>query len=180
MTVWVSLLRGINLGARNKVSMPVLREALTAAGLSEVRTHLQSGNVISQSRHRSAESVAALVRSVVAETFGIDVPVLARSPRQLREVWEWNPFPDAAEQRPKLVQVLHLFATPDPTRLAALLAEDVAPERLAARGQEIVVDYVDTVHGGTVQGTWLSRRLGDVEVTARNWNTLSALVRLTR
>lgn len=179
MTAWVSLLRGINLGARNKVSMPVLREALTAAGLREVRTHLQSGNVISQSRHRSPGSVAALVRTVVAETFGIDVPVLARSPQQLREVWEWNPFPDAAEQRPKLVQVLHLFATPDPARVAALLAEDVSPERIAARGQELVVDYVDTVHSSTVQGAWLGRRLGDVDVTARNWNTLSALVRLT-
>ena len=179
MAVWVSLLRGINLGSHNKVSMPTLRAALVDAGFRDVRTYLQSGNVVTTSPHRSPDKVAALVRGVVESRFGIDVPVVVRSPEQLRGVLEWNPFPDAAVQRPKLVQVMHLFATPDAADVEALLAVPVSPERIAARESEVVVDYVDNIHGSSVTGPWLARRLGGVDATARNWRTLTALCELT-
>lgn len=180
MAVWVSLLRGINLGARNKVPMPALREALVAAGFGQVQTYVQSGNVVTSSRHRSPERVAALVREVVAGGFGLDVPVVARSPAELQAVLEWNPFPDAAFARPKVVQVTHLFDTPaEPDVRALLAAVDVLPERVAVRGREVVVDYADNIHGSAVQGAWLTRRLGGIDGTARNWRTLTALCELT-
>lgn len=179
MAVWVSLLRGINLGSHNKVPMPALREALVEAGFRDVRTHLQSGNVVTTSRHRTPDRVAALVRGVVESRFGIDVPVVVRSPEQLRAVLEWNPFPEAAAERPKLVQVMHLFATPAADDLEALLAAPVSPERIAVRDAEVVVDYVDNIHASKVTGPWLTKRLGGVDATARNWRTLTALCELT-
>ncbi|MDQ3591343.1 MAG: DUF1697 domain-containing protein [Actinomycetota bacterium] len=181
MAVWVSLLRGINLGARNKVSMPVLREALTEAGFTDVQTYVQSGNVVTSSRHRRPERVAALVSEVVAARFGINVPVVVRTPAELAAVLEWNPFPAAVAARPKVVQVTHLFGTPAPADVEALLAEVAGlPEQVAVRGADVVVDYVDAVHTSKVQGAWLTRRLGGVDGTARNWRTLTALVDLTQ
>jgi len=181
MTVWVSLLRGINLGARNKVPMPALREALGEAGFGDVRTYVQSGNVVTSSRHRSPERVASTVRAVVAARFGLDVPVVVRSPAALRAVLDWDPFPDASATRPKVVQVAHLFGTPDPADVEALLAAAAAlPERVTVRGEEVVVDYVDAIHTATVQGPWLRARLGGIDATARNWRTLTALCELTR
>ncbi len=180
MPVWVSLLRGINLGARNKVPMPALREALTAAGFVGVQTYVQSGNVVTSSTHRSRERVGALVRDVVATSFGVDTPVVVRRPAELAAVLAWDPFPDAAAERPKLVQVTHLVDTPAPSDVEVLLAAlEGMRERVAVRGPEVVVDYVEGIQASKVQGAWLAKRLGGVDGTARNWRTLTALCELT-
>jgi hypothetical protein len=70
VTVWIALLRAVNLGARNKVPMAALREHLAAAGLTDVRTHLQSGNVIV----RSDREVAPVIRGVLRDRFGVRPP----------------------------------------------------------------------------------------------------------
>ena len=177
MPVWVSLLRAINLGSHNKVSMPVLRGLLEQAGFDDVRTYVQSGNIITRSPHRSPDKVAGLIGGIVAEHFSVDTPVAVRSPAQLRAVLAWNPFPEAAAERPKLVTVCHLLETPKPPDVEALLAEDVA-EPVAVRGDELVIDYAEGSHGSKVTPAWLTRRL-KVEGTARNWRTLTALVDMT-
>lgn len=100
MAVWVSLLRGVNLGARNKVNMPRLRVALAEAGFDDVRTLVQSGNVIARSRHRSPEKVAKTVHEVIREHFDLEVPVTVRTPGQLREVLDWCPFPAESAREP--------------------------------------------------------------------------------
>lgn len=177
MPVWVSLLRGVNLGAHNQVNMPRLREALATEGFEDVRTYVQSGNVVAASRHRSAERVAATVRDVVRQHFDVDAPVVVRTPDQLRAVLDWCPFPDAVTA-PTRVHVVHLVADPAPERVAALLAEDWGPDGVAVRGREAVVRYDVTMHRSRLQHATLTRRLG-VDGTARNWRTLTALVAMT-
>ena len=177
MPVWVSLLRAVNLGARNKVSMPVLRGLLEQAGFDEVRTYVQSGNIVTRSSHRSSDKVSGVIGGIIAEHFDVDTPVAVRSPQQLRAVLEWNPFPQAAAERPKLVTVCHLLRTPKPVDVEALLAENVS-EPIAVRGDEVVIDYAAGSHSSKVSPAWLARRL-KVEATARNWRTLTALVEMT-
>ncbi|HEX6756156.1 MAG TPA: DUF1697 domain-containing protein [Mycobacteriales bacterium] len=177
MPTWVALLRAVNLGRVNKVSMPVLREALTEAGFTNVRTYVQSGNIVLDSPMRSAAKVGAAVGGVVHERFGVDTPVVTRTGRQLAAVLEWNPFPEAVRERAKMVHVVHLAGTPDADKVKALLAADVRPASVAHRGQEVVVDWVD-VSGGSAADKAL-KKLG-VDGTARNWRTLTALVELTR
>src|SRR5690242_7668698 len=116
MPTWVSLLRGVNLGARNQVSMPALRTALEADGFADVRTYVQSGNVVARSAHRSPAAVGSAVAAAVRREFGLDVPVVVRSPAELRAVLDWNPFPEDAAGRPTGVQVLHLAAAPESGR----------------------------------------------------------------
>jgi uncharacterized protein (DUF1697 family) len=174
---WVALLRAVNLGGHNRVSMPVLREELAAAGFTAVRTYVNSGNVVAGSALTDPAAVAAAVRQVVAERFDLDVPVIVRSGEQLDALIAWNPFPDAALERPNLVSVVHLAAEPDPDRLAAVLAADVAPDRITARGTEVVIAYADRTTGTAAEKAL--RRLG-TEGTARNWRTLRALADLAR
>ena len=178
MALWVSLLRGVNLGARNKVNMPQLLEALAAAGFDEVRTYLQSGNVIARSAHLSPEQVGQDVHAVVRERFGLDVPVVVRSPGQLRDVLYWRPFPEDAAARPTAVHVIHLALEPDRDRVAALLAQDWSPDGLAQRASEVAVRYAATMHASRLQHRTILKRLG-VDGTARNWRTVEALVGLT-
>jgi uncharacterized protein (DUF1697 family) len=172
---WVALLRGINVGGHRKVSMPVLREALTEAGFADVRTYVNSGNVVLRSAQPDPAEVSSAVRRVIAERFDLDVPVVVRTGPQLAEILTWNPFPDAVADRPHLVHVIHLTATPEPERVRDLLAADVTPDQLAARATEVVVAYAGSSQRSPAEAEF--RRLG-VEGTARNWRTLTALVDL--
>ncbi|HEU5107543.1 MAG TPA: DUF1697 domain-containing protein [Micromonosporaceae bacterium] len=177
MREWVCLLRAINLGARNKVGMPQLRKALDSAGFEGVRTYVQSGNVVLSSAHRAQDDVAAAVRSIVEEEFGLDTPVIVRTPRHVRDVLAWCPFPEDAAARPTAVHVVHFDAKPTAARVAATLAEDWGPDRLDIRPWEACVTYAATTQASRLQHAALLKRLG-VGGTARNWRTMLAIADL--
>ncbi|MGH3454779.1 MAG: DUF1697 domain-containing protein, partial [Nocardioidaceae bacterium] len=76
MPTWIALLRAINLGGRNKVAMPRLRDVLTDDGFGDVRSYVQSGNVVVRSPRRSATSVGKRIGELVEREFGLTVPVV--------------------------------------------------------------------------------------------------------
>ena len=174
---WVCLLRAVNLGNHNKVNMARLRASLTDSGFADVRTYVQSGNVILTSGTRTPAKVATGVAAVLRDTFDIDTPVLIRSPRQLRAIVEWAPFGQQAIERPTSVHVLHLDTDPDPAALRTLLETDWGSDRVVARDREIVIAYGETMHDSRLQHGALLKRLGTTG-TARNWRTLQSLVDL--
>jgi uncharacterized protein (DUF1697 family) len=174
---WVALLRAVNLGARNKVSMPTLREVLTGAGFTDVQTYVNSGNVVLGSTLRSPAKVGQAVHDLIAEHFGVDTPVMMRTGPQLAAVHDWNPFPDAAADHPNLVAVLHLSGAPEAAAVETFLAGEYAPVRVAHRGEEVVIDWHDRT--GRPKVDTALKKLG-VHATARNWRTLTALTEMTR
>lgn len=177
MPTWVALLRAVNLGSNNKVSMPVLRTVLADAGFTDVKTYVNSGNVVFGSTLRSPAKIGQAVHDLIAEHFGVDTPVIMRTGPQLAAVLDWNPFPDAAAERPHLVAVLHLSGEPEAERVKAFLAGDYAPVRVAHRGEEVVVDWHERF--GRPKVDTALKKLG-VHATARNWRTLTALTEMTR
>ena len=178
MPTWISLLRAVNLGSHNKVSMPALREHLAEAGFEDVKTYVQSGNLVTTSGHRTEKGVARAVAKVVSEGHGVDVPVIVRSPADMARVLALNPFPTAAKRSPKLVSVVFFEDE--------LPAGDAFAEHAASLGEEVLVDgrelYVSYtargVHASRLTPTVLRRQLGQ-DGTARNWRTVQALVELT-
>src|SRR5947207_9393874 len=99
----IALLRGINIGPRNRIPMADLRASLEGAGFEGVATYLQSGNVVVGSR-LSAAKLAREVEGLVAERFGLEIPVIVRTRAQLARVVELNPLGDVATD-PKRYQV---------------------------------------------------------------------------
>jgi uncharacterized protein (DUF1697 family) len=176
MPTHVLLIRGINVGGRT-VSMPVLRGTLEERGYADVRTYLQSGNVVLRSR-RSAARVAADVRALIGETSGHDVAVIARSPDELADVVEHNPFlrPGAHPGR----QLLVAFLADRPAReaVAALDATRAAPDELSVRGREVYL-WCPNGFGRSKIMDGVERRLGTA-ATVRNWRTTTELLRLAR
>jgi uncharacterized protein (DUF1697 family) len=157
--------------------MAPLRELLAAAGFADVRTYVQSGNVVLSSTTRSAPKVAQAVRTVLRDGFGADVTVVVRTPAQLEQVIAWDPFPEQARDRPQHTYVLFLTGTPDRTKADALLAEDWTPDSVAARGAEVAITYADALSQSRLQHSVALRRLG-VDGTARNWRTVQAILDL--
>lgn len=171
----VVLLRGINLGPRNRIAMGELREALEKAGFEDVRTHLQSGNVVLTSSTKP-ESVARKAEQVIKKRFGLEIPVVVRSRADLARVVKRNPLGDVATE-PKRYQVSFLSAKP-PSKLVPELEAVAAPgERVVAVGREIYAWHPKGVARSKLWAKLAGKDLG-VNATARNWTTVEALLEL--
>jgi uncharacterized protein (DUF1697 family) len=175
MTRQIALLRGINLGAHKRVAMGELRELLGGLGYEDVRTHLQSGNVVLSSEH-SAERLQRDLQRAIASGLGVDTPVIVRSSEELVEVIRRDPFGKLATE-PKRYQVSFLSAEPEPAVAAMLATADVAPERVVLSGREVYAWHPEGIQRSSLAKLLSDRRLG-VTATARNWNTVLALLAL--
>jgi uncharacterized protein (DUF1697 family) len=171
----VVLLRGVNLGARNRVAMPRLRALLEGAGFEDVRTYLQSGNVVLSSP-LSAKELAARSRKLIADDFGLDLDVLVRTLTELAKIVERNPLAGVATD-PKRYQVSFLETKP-PAGLVRELARLAAPgEKLVAIGRELYAWHPAGVARSKLWAGLADRRLG-IAATARNWTTVTRLLAL--
>ena len=169
----IALLRGVNLAARNRVSMPELRAALADAGFEDVATLVASGNVVLTSPKKPA-TVAREVRQVVAD-MGVDCAVVVRTRDELASVIERNPIPEGAS-RPKLLQVTFFPDEPDEDAVEKLAGQDFGNERVEVIGREAYAWHPDGI-----QKSKLARELGKGlrgDGTARNWNTVTKLLEL--
>jgi len=175
VSVHVVLLRGINLGSRNRVAMPALREALEEDGFKGVRTHLQSGNVVLESRAQS-ETVRRKVEKVIAERFGLQIPVVVRRSAELAAVVRRNPLAGVATD-PKRYQVTFL-SEKLPANVVRELEQAAAPEeRVVAYGREVYAWHPKTIARSKLWSKLAGKSLG-VTATSRNWATVEALVEL--
>lgn len=167
----VLMLRAVNVGSR-RVAMPALRELLSGAGYDDVRTYLQSGNVVLSSRS-DPERLAADVRGLISEHFGFDIPVIVRTRAELEAVLAHNPFPEGQEA-PKLYWVSFLAGELPPDRAAWLQTRVGIGEYLHVHGREIYAWLPDGVaRSKLAAGMAAPGRV--VTATARNWRTVQAL-----
>jgi uncharacterized protein (DUF1697 family) len=171
----VVLLRGINIGSRNRISMPELREALEDAGYDDVRTYLQSGNVVLASS-ASAKKVARDCERLIADRFGLEIAVVTRTRSELAKVVERNPLGRVAKD-PKRYQVSFLEKKPAAKVVREL--EDVATdkEQVVASGRELYAWHPDGVARSKLWARLAGKNLG-VTATARNWTTVTKLLEL--
>jgi uncharacterized protein (DUF1697 family) len=172
----VALLRGINLGKVNRIPMARLREVLAEAGYDGAVTHLQSGNVVVQSRDSSAKVAGTVERAIEAE-WGLDVPVIVRSEAQLAKVVAADPFAGVADD-PARYLVTFLSGKPSPKALAGLDPADYEPERFELRGSELYCWLPGGVHASKLMKA-LSKADSSLVGTARNWRTVTKLLELT-
>jgi uncharacterized protein (DUF1697 family) len=174
MTTFVILLRGVMPTGKNKVLMAPLRASLTNAGLAEVRTYIQSGNVIAASSLSRSE-IEQLVHDAIKEDFGGNIAVVARTAEQFRCVLERNPFGNA--DAPRLYFSL-LASLPDPERLADFMAIDWSPEEVRIVGDAVYTRYATKLSDSSFDNNYFERKL-KVVATTRNFNTMTKLVELS-
>jgi uncharacterized protein (DUF1697 family) len=169
----IVLLRGINIGSRNRIAMPELREVLASAGFGDVRTYVQSGNVVLTSRASPAR-VARTCKQEIAAHFRLEIDVLVRTQAELAEVVRRNPLGEIAVN-PKRYQVSFLSAKPKPEVLRKLADAVVPPEQFVAIGRELYAWHPESVARSKLWALLAGRGLG-VTATARNWTTVTSLL----
>jgi uncharacterized protein (DUF1697 family) len=155
--------------------MPKLREALEEAGFAEVRTHVQSGNVVLESKTKP-EQTARKCERVIEDEFGLAIDVVVRTPAELGRVVKRNPLGKVAKD-PKRYQVSFL-AGPLPAAAKRKLEEALQePEELVFSGREIYAWHPKGVARSKLWAALAGRGLG-VTATARNWTTVTKLLEL--
>jgi uncharacterized protein (DUF1697 family) len=159
--------------------MAALRDSLVAAGLSDVRTYLQSGNVIASSQLRTHEQVSRRVRTVIAADFSVDVPVITRRPAEIYGLIAANPFSAYVALRPHLIRVIFLDAVPSKEGIDRLTAVEEIRDTCRVIGNHVYVDYFRGYHNTHRTAPYLTSVLG-VDGTERNWRTVLALADLLR
>ena len=189
MASHVALLRGINVGGRNKVPMADLREVVASLGHTGVTTYIQSGNVLFSTAETDTAKLAAALESAIAGRFGIWASVVVLSRDELAAVLAANPYPD--EPNPRLVHVVFLTAEPPEDLLDRIAAAESAA---AAKGSRDTVRaagpalFLHTPDGfGTSELAQVLFRIisppakkqaPGLAATARNWATATKLLAL--
>jgi uncharacterized protein (DUF1697 family) len=171
----VVLLRGINIGSRNRVAMAALREALEEAGFTDVQTYLQSGNIVVESRAKP-ETVRRKVEQLIEQRFGLEIAVVVRTRTELAAVVRRNPHAKVATN-PKTYQVTFLEQKLPAKTVRELEQAVVDDERVVVSGREVYAWHPQTIARSKLWSKLAGKSLG-VTATSRNWTTVEALLEL--
>lgn len=176
--VRIALLRGINVGGKNRLPMDDLRRIFREAGCDRVETYIQSGNVVFEAGAEAADRVADRVAEAIADEFGHDVPVVTRSRSEFEAVVEDNPFL-AAGADPKLLHVAFLAEAPDEGAVEDLDLDRFPPDEFVVRGRDVFLCCPNGMARTKLTNRYFDSRLGTTS-TMRNWRTVLKLVEMAR
>lgn len=176
-TPHIVLLRGINVGAHNRIAMADLRELLTGLGYTAVRTLLNSGNAVVTAATDDPAAVAGEIRDAIGTTFGLSIGTVVRSRAQIERVIARNPLPAEAESAPKFFHVGFADPAPPPAAFDAIDAAGLAPEKLVVDEGTLYLWFAEGMRNSALAKALGAQKL-DKNVTMRNWNTVRKLVDL--
>jgi len=178
---YVALLRGINVGGRNKVAMADLRQVATALGHTEIATYIQSGNLVFTSPQESATGLADALALEIARSLDVRPAVVVVSRAELAQVIADNPFP--GESNPKAVHAVFRREALTPDAIAAVAGAEQKARAKGSQDEVVVVGRTLFLHtpdglGRSELAAQLARVGSQAEGTARNWATVTRLMNM--
>jgi uncharacterized protein (DUF1697 family) len=175
-TTYLALLRGINLGPKNKIAMPQLSAMFTDAGCRNVRTYIQSGNVIFTAPCELSKPLPDLITAQIKIRLGHKVPVMLRTLAEMRAVVRSNPF--LKEQTSEdILHVMFLGALPKPGAVQNLDPDRSPPNQFVLRGKEVYLRFPDGFARNKLTSSYFDSKLGTIG-TIRTWRTVIKLLEL--
>ncbi|MBQ4899778.1 DUF1697 domain-containing protein [Paenibacillus sp. Marseille-P2973] len=180
MRIYVALLRGINVGGKNKIKMADLRAELEKIGLTRVQTYIQSGNVLFESE-KDEPSLRQDLERMIEAVFGIKLTVMLRTAEEVKGIVEQCPFPEelvaeaAATRVGESLHVAMLTEPPAPAGVDKLEAVERGTDLYIIAGRDVYLLFRDSIRDSKLAANL--HKLG-VEATVRNWKTMNKLVEL--
>ncbi len=173
MKTYIALLRGINVGGSNKLLMADLRALLAKMGLRNIKTYIQSGNVVFQSEETDVDVLALEIGEAIEANHGFTPRVLLLDAVAVRAAITANPFPEA-ETEPKTLHLYFLAEQPQKPDVEML-------EQLRSETEQFQLDdkvfYLHAPDGiGRSKLAERAERALGVPATARNWRTVSKVM----
>ena len=172
--IHIALLRGINVGGHKQVSMADLRDLLTRLGLADVRSLLQSGNLVFGATGRTAGQLERLLETEAAKRLALETDFFVRTAKEWNDVVARNPFRKEAARDPGHLIVMFLKDPPSVRGVTALQAAITGREVVRAGGKHLYIVYPDGAGRSRLTNAVIDKQLG-TRGTGRNWNTVLKL-----
>ncbi len=172
------LLRGVNVGGKHKLPMKDLASLVAEQGCSDVKTYIQSGNVIATVPPKLAGRLPGLVAKAIQARFGFEVPVVMRSLREIEQVVARNPFL-ADGKPPEALFVLFLRDLPDSARVSLLDPNRSPGDEFQVRGRDVYLWLATGAAETKLTNAYFDSKLATVS-TSRNWRTVTTLLSMMK
>lgn len=176
VTIYISLLRGINVGGQKSIKMAELKSLYEALDYQNVHTYVQSGNVVFESNANSSE-LKRQIRDGIVQKFGFPVDILVRTLDDWRKLITANPYARDATKDIKFLHITLLTVIPDADLVNRLAAPQAEGEAYAIHG-DVVYLYCPNGYGRTKLTNNYWEKALKVSATTRNWNTVNHLLEL--
>lgn len=174
--VLIALLRAVNVGGTGALRMEQLRTIVASLGFGDVRTHLQSGNVVFTARH-PADRAETLIETAIEKAVGFRPDVICRTPDELRSMIAANPFPAEAAAKPASL-IVTCFKTPlTATAQEAIRAIPIEPEKAVVGSREMYTFFVNGMGTSKLPHAKIARAAA-APGTGRNWTTITKLLEI--
>ena len=178
MATFIGLLRAVNLGSHNKVSMADLRVFLADVGMKNPQTLLQSGNFVFETTARPTAALEKLFETEAVKRLGLTTTFYVRTAAEWQQAIADNPFPKEAKLDPGHTILMCLKDAPSPAAVKALQEAIKDREVVKAKGRHAYFLYPDGMGRSRLTMALIEKTLGTTG-TARNWNTVLKLGAIT-
>ena len=174
MPVYIALLRGINIGPHKRIKMDALRTGCEGLKLDDVKTYVQSGNLVFRAAKQSPDALAMKIEAMIVDEFGFSAKVVVRTDGDMAAVVRNNPFRPATKFEDNKLCVAFLSREPAKALVEKLQAAPPGPEPFQVRGDNLYIYFANGFARTKLHTNFLEKALG-VEATVRNWRTVTNL-----
>lgn len=171
---YIAFLRGINVGGKNKVKMETLREICGAIGFENVKTYINSGNIIFETSKSNDKKLAETISEAIEKEFGLQIKTIVRSVAEIEEIARNNPF-EGQFENDKNLHVFFLDEEMPSEKAELLLSNNNENEQYFVRGKEIFCLLKVSVLDSLMGKDYIAKKL-KVSSTARNWRTVNKVL----
>ena len=176
MTIYIGLLRGINVGGHHKIKMADLKNLLESLGLQKVKTYIQSGNVLFESVEE-AEQLSKKMEEELNNTFGFPVPVVIRTAEELQQIIQDCPYSTDSLSEGESVQVAFLGGEPSREGIYHMYSYNNDLEECKIKGKEVYFYFRKSIRDSKLATQLPKLR---APATVRNWKTVVKLEDLSK
>ena len=177
MPVLISMLRGVNVGAHNRIKMDALRAIYESLRLEEPRTYVQSGNIIFRTKEKNTVQLAKKIQSAIERACKCRSEVILRTTDELKKAIAANPFAARRDIEPGKLLVTFLATEPGREAHASLVAFKDYPEEIHLKGRELYIYFPNGAGKSKLPWSQVERLL-KVTGTARNWNSVVKILEI--
>jgi uncharacterized protein (DUF1697 family) len=177
MQKYISILRGINVGGHKMIKMDALRKMYESLDFSDVKTYIQSGNVVFVYKKTNCEDLQNKIAENIVKTFGFDVPVMVKEAEDIVSLLENNPFVKDRNEDEKTLHVTFLSKIPDKEAVEKIKNATYSGDEFVIVENVIYLYCVNSYHKTKLSNNFFENKL-KVTATTRNWKTVCELAKI--
>lgn len=177
MESYIALLRGINVSGHKKIKMTELRNAVDELGFTDVRTYIQSGNIVFRHPKTAPSKLSGQINGNIREAFGYEVPVITLLLSDLTSIAANNPFLSREDIDPSRLYIAFLDSSPEKEYVQELEAFDLSPDEFRITEKAVYLHIPIAVRNSKLNNNFIEQKL-KVKATTRNLKTVEQLEKM--